>query len=507
MPRNLSSAFFAASLLACSDSSSPLGEVDTGLLCSSAAECSASPCAQDSPDVERPLGWGEASHCAGAAPDYERLFNDDAPVVHRFDILIEPDVYQQTLDDLESLLGAQNCGGGFRPPGPGTGSDQNPVWVPVTVKFDGLTWWKVGMRYKGNSSLRSAWQSCIQKLSFRLDFDQFEGLYPELQDQRFYGFKKMTFSNGFKDASLMRDKLAAEVFRRAGIPAARGAFARVYVSVGDDAPLYYGLYTMIEDPSNRMLDSQFGDDSGNLYKPESRNGVAATWAADVSAAEIEQDFDKKTNEGVADWSDVFAAIVALHAGNRLTDAPAWRAELEGHLDVDGFLGWFATNQAMVNWDSYGCMAQNYYLYADPSDPTDRAPGGRFVWFPWDLNEALLAENRCNLGDAEGLIPDSSVLGEQWPLIRYLLDDAAYLASYEAKLGESIADGGPFDEAWVKARVDTYLELIGEYVVGPTEHEAGDYTFLQSDAELNDASTALQRHAETRAALVRSVLGL
>jgi len=38
------------------------------------------------------------------------------------------------------------------------------------------------------------------------------------------------------------------------------------------------------------------------------------------------------------------------------------------------------NNTMVNWDSYGVMAHNYYLYNDPVR--------HLTWIPWDHNEAL-----------------------------------------------------------------------------------------------------------------------
>ena len=67
-----------------------------------------------------------------------------------------------------------------------------------------------------------------------------------------------------------------------------------------------------------------------------------------------------------------------------SNAQTWRDGLEQVFDVYGFLRVLAINQAMVNWDSYGCMSHNYYVYSDPSDD------GRIKWFPWDLNEAMLA---------------------------------------------------------------------------------------------------------------------
>ena len=309
-------------------------------------------CDGDGEDVERPGHWTRDSHCKGADPDYDRLFDDT--VVHRIDIAIPAASHRAMLDDLDQLLAGSGGGPGGPGGGPPADTDEDPIWVAVTVGYDGLEWTEVGMRYKGNSSLRSAYQAGIDKLAFRLDFDQYEQAHPELDDQRFFGFKKMTFSNGFNDPSLLRDKLAADIFRDSGVPAARGAFARIYADVGD-GPVYFGLYTMIEDPSNRLLDSQFEDDSGNLYKPD---GTGASWSSFVAS-----DFEKKTNEEAADWSDIESAIAALHADR--SDAATWRAGLEASFDVDGFLRWLAHNQAMVNWDTYGWMTHNYYLYADP----------------------------------------------------------------------------------------------------------------------------------------------
>ncbi len=355
------------------------------------------------------------------------------------------------------------------------------------------------MRYKGNSSLRMAYQMGARKLAFRLQFDRFEDESPDLDNQRFHGFRKMTFSNGFKDRSLTRDKIAADIFRDAGVPAARGAFVRVYVDFGE-GPTYFGLYTMIEDPSNRMLDTQFDDDSGNLYKPEGGPGgvdAAARWDS-LDAAFVEQAFEKKTNEELADWSDVTAAISTLHADR--TNAAAWRSGLEAVLDVDGFLRCLALGTAMVNWDSYGAMAHNYYVYADPGR------GGQLAWVPWDMNEALLTPVDTATHMSEPMLDG---VGEEWPLIRYLLDDPVYRAAYEAELRAGIE--GAFAIPTVHERMDEYHALISPYVAGPEEVESAPYTFLRRPEDFSDALTAgpdaLKPWVEQRHAAVREALGI
>jgi spore coat protein H len=435
-------------------------------------------CAEDDQALVRPDGWTVASHCPESAPDYDRLFPDVA--VHRFDITVSADDYQATMDDLtEKLSGGQ------------VGDDvESPIFVPVTVQFDGLTWTNVAMRYKGNSSLRSAWQSGIRKLAIRFNFDLYETTVSEIVDQRFFGFQKMTFSNAFKDPSLIRDKVAGDIFRAGGVPAARAAFARIYVDHGE-GPVYFGLYTMIEDPSDDMLGAQFGDNDGNLYKPE---GEGAKWG---DPELVEEAFDKKTNKADGNWSDAIATVEALHADR--TDAAAWRAGLEELFDAPGFLRCLAINQAMENWDSYGFMTHNYYVYADPSNE------GRLTWFPWDLNLAMVHQM------VESVDPSSVMLDEitnEWPLIRFLLDDSEYRANYESELQAAIE--GPFAIDTVHGMMDAYHALIAPYVVGDYG-EASPYTFLQNDAAFEGSLTtgddALKPHVESRHAAVIDALGL
>jgi spore coat protein H len=75
--------------------------------------------------------------------------------------------------------------------------------------------------------LRLAWQQGNYKLPIRLNFDEFEDKFIAITNQHFYGFEEMTFSPGAKDPSLIREKATSDIFRMAGIPAARTAFYRV----------------------------------------------------------------------------------------------------------------------------------------------------------------------------------------------------------------------------------------------------------------------------------------
>ncbi|MBN1654534.1 MAG: CotH kinase family protein [Deltaproteobacteria bacterium] len=433
-------------------------------------------CEGDGPAPVRPEGWGLKSHCNHVAPDYEKLFGDD--VVHRFDITISPDNYQATMDDLDAKLSGGNP----------DEEVETPIFVPVTVEFDGLTWWYVGMRYKGNASLKNAWQRSVRKIAIRLNFDMFgtEEEHLEVRNQRFFGFQKLTFSNAFDDPSLIRDKLAADVFREGGVPTARAAFARIYMDHGQGS-VYLGLYTMIEDPSDQMPNDQFGEGRGNMYKPE---GPGAMWG------EFDPiDFPKRTNP-YADWSDVKAAFAALHADR--SDPQQWRENLEACFNVRSFLKYLAINQAMQNWDSYGFMPHNYYIYGVPDD------GGRLFWFPWDFNLSMM-EKTVDGKDSGSVMLDE--IGEEWPLIRFLLDDAEYRATYRSELQEVVE--GAFSVEKMNDRIDAYHDLIAPYVVGPEERESEPYTFLDGENDFKESletgGNALKPHVLARHAAVQRAL--
>jgi len=433
-------------------------------------------CADDPDDLFRPAGWGEATHCKGEAPDYDLLFDDTT--VQRIDIAIAASDFADMQTDLHEIVAAGDW-------------DLDPIYVPATIGHDGATWWEVGVRYKGNSSLHSAAREGIGKLALRLKFDAFEDENEDLLDQRFYGFKKMTFSNGYKDDSLIRDKLGGDIFRTAGLAVARSSFARIYVDVGD-GPTYWGLYTMIEDPSDEMLDSQFEDGSGNLYKPDGDGARLADFQADSMI--------KKTNEDEGDYSDVETLIEILNNGS----GEQWRASLEAVFDVDGFLTLLAVNQTIVNWDSYGWMTHNYYLYGDPSD-------GLLKWIPWDLNESLITQGGGMMPGGGGMGADSdSVLLEevsaQWPMIRRLLDDEVYNATYRERLLEVQTEAFASDATIALA--NRYHELISPYVVGE-DGEIGGYTFLSSDTafttSITGGASAIAEHIVARHAAVNSAL--
>lgn len=509
----------------------------------------------------------DPSHSSSADPDYSVVFTDDR--VNVMTITIAPENWQKMLDNMTELYGefggsttgGMPAGPGARnaaQPGEGRGmggiSDVDPVYVPANVSFEGQTWTDVGIRFKGQMSLGSTWREGSYKISFKLNFDKFEDESPAIKNQRFYGFDELNLQSGYTDDSLMRDMIVPSIFRESGVPAPHTAFYRIYVDYGE-GPVYFGLYTMIESVEDTLIETQFEDGSGNVYKPEGTGATFARGTFDTAS------FEKKTNQGKGNWSDVEALYTVLNSETRTTDPDAWRAELETVLDVDEFLRWLATNTVIQNWDTYGGNSRNFYLYTDPAD-------GRIVWIPWDNNFALNgnmgAGNRAGLpagGDAfrmdgppenattasrmpgnaavmdgipgnatgqfgrpvpaGGIVPgnltgansaagerapgldggmgrtlslDLSDAGENWPLIRYLADDPVYSEQYREYLETVVTTS--FEPAKMEETYRYYHALIEPYVTGPEGEQPG-YTHLKSVEAFETSLDALIEHAYGR----------
>ncbi|WP_299385481.1 CotH kinase family protein [uncultured Lacinutrix sp.] len=427
--------------------------------------------------------WTTETHSKDADPNFDEVFEDNA--VKRLDIVITETRWQSMLDDMTNLYGDFGSVSG----GPGGGGgpvetvldEEDPIFVPGEVFYNGKEWYRVGVRFKGNSSLKTSWESGILKLSFKLDFDEFEDDYPQIDNQRFYGFKKLSLKNNFNDNSMLREKVATDVFRNAGLVSSHAAFYTVYVDHGN-GPEYFGLYTLVEEVDDTVLDEQFSDDDGNLYKPD---GDAASFAAGTYN---ESEYVKKTNEDEGDFSDVESLLSILHDDTRTTDPVAWRTNLDAVLDTDVFLKYLAVNTVIQNWDTYGRMTHNYFLYNNPDT-------SKLTWIPWDNNEAL------ETGNMEGALPldFTGLNASDWPLIGYLYQDSVYKSQYDTYVQEVV--DGAFNVSTMQSTYSTYASLVQPYAISEIE----GYTFLNNSSDFQNAVNELNTHVSARASAVSDYL--
>ncbi|MEX1384544.1 CotH kinase family protein, partial [Lutibacter sp.] len=193
-------------------------------------------------------------------------------------------------------------------------------------------------------------------------------------------------------------------------------------------------------------------------------------------------------EDEADWTDIKNLFTALHASTRTSDAVTWRANLETVLDVDTFLNYLAVNTVVQNWDTYGRMEHNYYLYNNPDN-------NLLTWIPWDNNEALQDGKQ---GGALNL-NFSDLSKNDWPLIEYLYEDEVYKAKYDAYVKATI--NSPFETSYIQSVYDSYASLVEPYATT----EIYGYSFLRNSSEFNSEISTLKSHASSRATAVQNYL--
>src|SRR5439155_4793370 len=94
------------------------------------------------------------------------------------------------------------------------------------------------------------------------------------KSRTFFGMRTLNLNNNAGDSSQMRESLAYDVFRRAGVPAPRTAFAQVFITVpGRHDRQYAGLFTVVEQIDQTFFRNRWGQKVGVLVKPEGLKGM------------------------------------------------------------------------------------------------------------------------------------------------------------------------------------------------------------------------------------------
>ena len=328
-------------------------------------------------------------------------------------------------------------------------NDPDDPYFPAGFSADGVTIDRVGVRFKGNSSFNG---NGIKK-SFKLDFDEYDEDNDELV---FYTLKKLNLNNGYKDPTLLREKLFLD-FAGEFVAAPRAVHTKVYVNGA-----YYGLYTAVEQVDKTFVQDRFGaDEDGNLFKGSSSDATDAnddfgsdlTWLG--SAAESYYgSYSLETNESANDYSQLIEFINVLNN----TSPEEFPATLAPLLDVDDVLQGLALNNLFVNLDSYNGSAHNYFLY-------DRDDTEKFTHILWDTNESfgrflMFIEQRENPLTLDPFwLPTAIRPGaqEERPLMENLWANDDYRTDYLCDLQQMLDSG--FDVTTMEARINELANLI------------------------------------------------
>jgi spore coat protein CotH len=340
-------------------------------------------------------------------------------------------------------------------------------WIEATVTIDGETYERVGIRLKGNSSLRGL-DSGGGGPSGSLSSDEPESL-PWLVDLNQYvdgqeheGIVEFVVrSNG--SATALNEAVALELLELAGLASQDAAAVALSVNGSEEV-----LRLVIENPDDRWLADTL-DASGALYKAES-SGDYSYRGDDPDA--YDEVFDQEAGEENADLMPLIDFLEFINDSDDATFASG----IADRLDVEAFATYLAMQELVDNFDDIDGPGNNSYLYYDTAS-------GQFTVVPWDYNLAFGAgpgggaERRLNGDGPAGLPPGgggpagtggpmgrSNVLTE-----RFLgIDEYAELvAEKTAELTAQIFDSGLAADVlaeWVALLEAEATDLVGEATI-------------------------------------------
>ena len=373
------------------------------------------------------------------------------------------------------------------------------VYYKCDVEVNGTTFYSVGIRPKGNTSLSSiANDPNTDRYSFKLEFDQF------VDGQTCFGLDKLILNNNYADKTNMKEAIIYDMYQYMGADASLYNYAKI--SVNDS---YWGVYLALEAVEDSFMLRNYGAENGKLYKPDSMNfggrgddkrgnsnndnrppppdvfpENSEKNVPNENAEEIQPKEETRERTGgiggfpggglggfggngtnlnyTDDNLDSYSAIweSSVNGGadadhRRVVSAlknVSEKTNAEKYLDIDNLLKYMAVHNFSVNEDSLsGSMAHNYYLYE---------ANGKLNIIPWDYN--LSWGGMGGMGNRNGSGATSTInepIDDSYSSTQFFdifLKDEEYLSKYHSyynELIEGYVNSGRFEE--------TYNRIIGQ----------------------------------------------
>jgi len=135
---------------------------------------------------------------------------------------------------------------------------ENEEYAQCAVVIDGEAYKNTAIRAKGNTSLSMVSSMDSDRYSFKLEFDHYDSA------RTYHGLDKLSLNNLIQDSTYMKDYLTYRMMGAFGVDAPLCSY--VYITVnGED----WGLYLAVEGVEDAFLRRNYGNDPGELYKPDS----------------------------------------------------------------------------------------------------------------------------------------------------------------------------------------------------------------------------------------------
>jgi spore coat protein CotH len=333
----------------------------------------------------------------------------------------------------------------------GEGNSLSYPWATCTFEGGGQTLTNVAIRFKGASSMVRAPNG--YKRPFKLDFNH------NAKGRHFLGANEFDLNNNVNDATQMREVLAYELFRRAGLPAPRTAFARVYLTIpGRVENLHLGLYTLVEVVKGDFLKRNFDTKKGMLLKPEMMRGLqymGNDWDAYL---------ERYHPRGEVSEADVKKFIEFVRFIQE-ADPERFRARLPDYLDPESFARFVALNAILANVDSFIGNGHNYFLHVHPTSH-------KATFIAWDLNESF---GMHPVSGASGYQMGTSILrpnADPNQLVERFVGDPVLGAMYRAQCAALLTN--VFVPATLAADIDRIAAVTKPVVFAESKRARADF---------------------------------
>jgi spore coat protein H len=298
------------------------------------------------------------------------------------------------------------------------------------------------------------------------------------------GSRHLVLRAEYRDPSLLRNFLAAELFSSAGsIAVSRSELVHLRVNAR-----YAGVRWHVERIDDDFLRARGLDPSGSLYEADPP-AERALPGANLTELPTIQDYRVvyPLQSGKRNHADLIELIEEVLAA----DAERFVRDVQRHVEVDWFLRYMAVMAAIQNQDH---IRKNYYLYRDADDPT--LP--RWLIFPWDLDlsfghlwseendileETVMADASVYVGRRTGHSHFNQLMSRLWERAVF---DQRFWFHLRALMQTA------FDPALIQTQIDDVLCRATPDILADSWKRSSNASFLQNVAELTDFVT--QRRA-------------
>ncbi len=430
-------------------------------------------------------------------------------------------------------------------------------YIPCTMVIDGVRIKEVGIRPKGDTSLKQVMDMNSQNYSFKVEFDHYK-------KQSFDGLDKMILNSCSQDTTYMKDYLAQHMMNYMGIAAPLSSY--VSITLNGKA---FGFYLAMEAVEKSFCVRNYGVIDGKLYKPdalelpkydyikimgsEMEDGQSTVeYMANVMSGNAYKGLDGSTRVDML--GDMAKALI--HSNEINTDATglayidnnpkSYKAILnsgvftvdesdEGRLiksiqklnsgedfdntvDADSVIKYFVVHNFVDNCDGYtSIFSHNYYLF-------ERA--GKLSMIPWDYNMAFgsfavdpgnsssnLFGNYIKTTDARyGMSSTKSMVNypidtpvfntdlDKRPMMNEILTKSKYSDKYHQYFKKFINDyfaSGYFDTFY-----ETTVEMISPYI---QNDKKGFFTYNQFAEGVSDLNKFCKLRAKSVQAQLNNIV--